>query len=240
MSEKIIELRNVKKVYRVGTVETWALRGVDLVVYRGDYIAIMGPSGSGKSTLLNMIGLLDNPTSGKIIIGGRDVSRLSSKELAHLRNRMIGFVFQSYNLIARFTILENIELPLIVRGIPRSKRIEKVLRALEMAGGDRAWLKKRPTQLSGGQQQRVAIARAIVGDPEIILADEPTGNLDRKSAKTVVETFNKLNSRGQTIVVVTHDPEVANCTKKIYLLRDGRIIGSREPDPDKCIIRTVA
>ncbi len=239
MKKETIRLIDVKKVYRVGEVETWALRGVNLVVYRGEYISIMGPSGSGKSTLLNMIGLLDKPTSGKIIIDDKDVSKLSSKELARIRNRKIGFVFQQFNLISRFNILENIELPLVVRGIPRRKRYEKVLKALEMAGGDKSWLYKKPTQLSGGQQQRVAIARAIVGEPEIILADEPTGNLDRTSAKTVVETFTKLNKQGQTIIIVTHDPEVANCTDKIYILRDGRIIREEEPVRDKCIIYTV-
>ncbi len=237
--EKIIELVNVKKAYRIGNIVTWGLRGVDLVVYRGDYISVMGPSGSGKSTLLNMIGLLDVPTEGKVFIDGIDTSKLSSKKLAYLRNRKIGFVFQQFNLISRFTVLENIELPLVVRGIPRRKRIPKVIEALKMAGGDESWLQKKPTQLSGGQQQRVAIARAIVGDPEILLADEPTGNLDRRSAKTVIETFTMLNKRGQTMIIVTHDPEVANCTSKIYLLRDGVIIGREEPDPDKCIIRTV-
>jgi putative ABC transport system ATP-binding protein len=238
-SDEVIRLINVKKKYVVGEVVTWGLRGVDLTVHRGEYVSIMGPSGSGKSTLLNMIGLLDKPTEGKIIIGGLEAEKLSPRRLAEVRNRMIGFVFQQFNLINRFTILENIELPLIVRGIPRRKRIERVIRALELAGGDKAWLPKKPSQLSGGQQQRVAIARAIVGEPEIILADEPTGNLDRASAKKVVETFTMLNKRGQTIMIVTHDPEVANCTQKIYLLRDGRIIGTQEPNPEKCIIKTV-
>lgn len=235
----VIELIDVKKVYVVGEVKTIALRGVNLRVKRGEYISIMGPSGSGKSTLLNMIGLLDRPTSGKIIIDGEDVSRLSSKRLARIRNEKIGFVFQQFNLIPRFNVLENIELPLVVRSIPRRERIKRVIRALKMVGGDESWLYKKPTQLSGGQQQRVAIARAIVGDPEIILADEPTGNLDRASAKTVVQTFTELNRRGETIIIVTHDPEVANCTNKIYLLRDGRITGEREPVRDKCIIYTV-
>ncbi len=239
MPKEIIRLVDVRKVYRVGEVKTIALRGVNLVVYRGEYISIMGPSGSGKSTLLNMIGLLDRPTSGKVYIDGRDVSKLSSKELAHIRNREIGFVFQTFNLISRFNILENIELPLVVRGIPRKKRIKRVLEALRMVGGDESWLPKKPTQLSGGQQQRVAIARAIVGEPEMILADEPTGNLDRASAKVVVETFTRLNKEGQTVIIVTHDPEVANCTDKIYILRDGVIVGAEEPNRDKCIIYTV-
>ncbi len=235
----VIKLIGVKKVYVTGTVKTWGLRGVDLEVYKGEFISIMGPSGSGKTTLLNMVGLLDKPTEGKIIIDGRNAAELTSKELAYLRNRKIGFVFQSFNLINRYTVLENIELPLMVRGVPRKIRIEKAKKALLMAGGDLSWLPKRPIQLSGGQQQRVAIARALAGEPEIILADEPTGNLDRASSRAVIETFVRLNKQGQTIVMVTHDPEVANCTEKIYLLRDGRIIGVKDPDFGKCILRTV-
>ncbi len=235
----VIKLVGVKKVYVTGTVRTWGLRGVDLEVYRGEFISIMGPSGSGKSTLLNMIGLLDKPTEGKIIIDGKNAAIMSPKELAYLRNRKIGFVFQAFNLINRYTVLENIELPLVVRGIPRKIRIEKVKKALLMASGDLSWLPKKPIQLSGGQQQRVAIARALVGDPEIILADEPTGNLDRMSSRTVIETFLKLNRQGQTIIMVTHDPEVANCSEKIYLLRDGRIIGIKKPEVDKCILKTM-
>lgn len=237
--EEVIKLEGVVKIYRVGEVVTYGLRGIDLVVRRGELVSIMGPSGSGKSTLLNMIGLLDRPTRGRILLDGIDVSKLDDKELAYIRNRKIGFVFQQFNLINRLTVLENIELPLVARGLPRHKRIPLVVRALLSVGGDKTWLYKRPNQLSGGQQQRVAIARAIVGSPEIILADEPTGNLDRASAKTVMETFLKLNEQGQTIIIVTHDPEIANCTRKIYLLRDGLIVGTLDPDPDKCIINTV-
>ena len=238
-AEEVIRLEGVVKIYRVGEVVTYGLRGVNLVVRKGELISIMGPSGSGKSTLLNMIGLLDRPTKGKILLDGIDVSKLNDKELAYIRNRKIGFVFQQFNLINRLTVLENIELPLIARGLPRHKRIPLAVKALLSVGGDKTWLYKRPNQLSGGQQQRVAIARAIVGSPEIILADEPTGNLDRASAKTVMETFLKLNEQGQTIIIVTHDPEVANCTRKIYLLKDGLIVGTLDPDPDKCIINTV-
>ena len=238
-SEEVIRLEKVVKIYRVGEVITYGLRGVTLSVRKGELISIMGPSGSGKSTLLNMIGLLDRPTKGRILIDGMDVSKLNDKKLAYIRNRKIGFVFQQFNLINRLTVLENIELPLIARGIPRAKRIPIAIKALLAAGGDRSWLKKRPNQLSGGQQQRVAIARAIVGSPEIILADEPTGNLDRASAKMVMETFLKLNEQGQTIIIVTHDPEIANCTRKIYMLRDGVIIRVVDPDPEKCIISTV-
>jgi putative ABC transport system ATP-binding protein len=232
----IAKLVNVVKVYGSGPTLTYGLRGVSLEIHRGDFIAIMGPSGSGKSTLLNIIGLLDKPTSGKVYINGIDVSSLSSKELAKLRNRFIGFVFQQFNLINRLTVLENIELPLIARGVPPPIRRKKAIEALLSVGGDISWLRKKPNQLSGGQQQRVAIARAIVGDPELILADEPTGNLDRASAKIVVGTFMKLNQKGHTIMLVTHDPEVANCANIIYLIRDGRIVGIREPAKSECII----
>jgi len=234
----VIKLVDVKKVYRASSITTWALRGVNLEVRKGDYVAIMGPSGSGKTTLLNIIGLLDRPTSGKVIIDGRDISRLSSREVSRLRNYKIGFVFQMFNLVNRLTVLENIELPLVPRGVPRPLRVKLVKEALLKVGGELSWLLKRPNQLSGGQQQRVAIARAIVTNPAILLADEPTGNLDRKSAKQVVQTFMKLNESGQTIIVVTHDPEVANCCRKILLIRDGKIIGDVEPNTDRCIINT--
>ncbi|MET1128320.1 MAG: ABC transporter ATP-binding protein [Thermoproteota archaeon] len=239
MPRKVLELIDVHKVYRAGTVETYALRGVNLEVFEGDFIAIMGPSGSGKSTLLNIAGLLDRPTRGKVLVNGLDATKLSDRELAHVRNRYIGFVFQQFNLVNRLTVLQNIEMPLVARGVPRSERRALAVRALLSVGGDTSWLFKKPLQLSGGQQQRVAIARAIVGDPKLILADEPTGSLDRKTAKTVVQLFRKLNEEGRTIVVVTHDPEVANCTKKINILRDGRIVDTLEPDPEKCIVNTV-
>ncbi|ACL10821.1 ABC transporter ATP-binding protein [Desulfurococcus amylolyticus] len=237
MSE-VMRLENIWKIYRVGDVETRALKGVSFSVCKGDLTAIMGPSGSGKSTLLNMLGLLDKPTSGRIIIEGRDVTGLSSNEIADIRNRKIGFVFQQFNLINRLTVLENIELPLIPRGIPRNIRVRRVIEALKMAGGDESWLPKKPNQLSGGQQQRVAIARAIVGEPEVILADEPTGNLDRSSARLVMDTFLRLNDAGLTIIIVTHDPEIANCTKKIVVLRDGVVKSVEEPRSEKCILRT--
>ncbi|MFN3267631.1 MAG: ABC transporter ATP-binding protein, partial [Zestosphaera sp.] len=172
----LMQLVDVWKAYRVGDVVTWALRGVNLSIVRGDFVAIMGPSGSGKTTLLNIIGLLDRPTKGKVYVDGVDVSVLPSDELARLRNKKIGFVFQQFNLVARMTVYENIELPLIPAGVPPRLRREMVLRALKAVGGEDEWLIKKPTQLSGGQQQRVAIARALVNNPEIILADEPTGN----------------------------------------------------------------
>jgi putative ABC transport system ATP-binding protein len=224
-TKPIIELVDVYKEYRVGTISTQALKEVNFKICQGDLIAIMGPSGSGKTTLLNMIGLLDRPTKGRIFFDGVDVSRLDDKALADLRNRKLGFVFQTFNLVNRLTVFENIELPLIPRGIPRNMRAKMVLEALTKVGGEESWLPKKPNQLSGGQQQRVAIARAIVGKPVVMLADEPTGNLDRASAKTVVETFLNLNKAGHTVVVVTHDPEVANCMDKIFVIRDGEIIG---------------
>ena len=236
----LLQLVDVHKVYRVGETFVYALRGLSLTVHRGEYVAIMGPSGSGKSTLLNMAGLLDVPTRGKVLLMGVDVGRLGDRARARIRNRFIGFVFQQFNLINRLTVYENIELPLIPRGVPRSHRKRLVLRALLEAGGEPQWLRKKPLQLSGGQQQRVAIARAIVGRPLLVLADEPTGALDRATARLVVELFTRLNRvEGLTIVVVTHDPEVANCTKKIYLIRDGKLVGEQRPDPSRCILATV-
>jgi len=229
-------LENVVKIYRAGEMVTRALQGVSLKIYEGDFVSIMGPSGSGKTTLLNMMGLLDRPTSGRILIDGIDATRLRDKDIAKIRNLKIGFVFQLFNLINRLTVLENIEMPLIPRGIPKPKRVEMAREALIKSAGDPSWLPKKPLQLSGGQQQRVAIARAIVGNPKIILADEPTGNLDRASARIVVKTFLDLNKLGTTIVLVSHDPEVANCTQKIYMIRDGMIIGVRESDKSKCIL----
>ncbi len=236
LMKEVIAVKNVVKIYRVGDIVTYGLRNIDLKIYRGEFIAIMGPSGSGKSTLLNILGLLDRPTKGSVYIDGVDVSRLSDKELAKIRNLKLGFVFQHFNLINRLTVLENIEIPLIARGIPKQKRIELAKEALLRVGGELSWLPKKPLQLSGGQQQRVAIARAIVGSPEIVLADEPTGNLDVNSSKIVVKTFLELNKQGHTIVMVTHNPEVANCTQKIYIIRDGTIVNIANPDPSKCII----
>ncbi|MEM2988033.1 MAG: ABC transporter ATP-binding protein [Candidatus Bathyarchaeia archaeon] len=221
----IIQLVDVYKEYRVGAISTMALKKVNFQVFNGQLIAIMGPSGSGKTTLLNMIGLLDRPTKGKIFFDGFDISRLDDNTMANLRNTKLGFVFQTFNLVNRLSVFENIELPLIPRGIPRNVREKMVLEAVIRVGGDESWLPKKPNQLSGGQQQRVAIARAIVGKPVVLLADEPTGNLDRASAKVVVETFLSLNKAGHTVIVVTHDPEVANCMEKIYVIRDGEIMG---------------
>lgn len=218
----VVELIDLKKIYHSDGVPTAALNGVNLRVMEGEFVAIVGPSGSGKSTLLNMIGALDKPTSGKVLVDGVDVSKLTDDQLAELRNRKIGFVFQSYNLLPRITVLRNIELPLIVRGVPPEERRRKALKVLEEVGLKHKAFSK-PTQLSGGEQQRVAIARALVGDPKLILADEPTGNLDSKTSKVIAELFRRLNAQGRTIIVVTHDMEVASFAKRIVYLRDGKV-----------------
>ncbi|GBC84198.1 putative ABC transporter ATP-binding protein YknY [bacterium HR11] len=219
----IISIRNLTKVYRLGEVEFPALRGVDLDIYRGEFVAIMGPSGSGKSTLMNLIGCMDVPTSGEYYLDGVDVRRLSKNDLARIRNKKIGFVFQAFNLLARATVLENVELPLIYAdGIPGRERRARALRALELVGlADRAH--SYPTQLSGGQQQRVAIARAIVNEPLLILADEPTGNLDTQTSVEIMGVFQDLNERGITIVLVTHEPDIAQFAMRVVEMRDGRI-----------------
>jgi len=220
----VIKLEEVTKVYRMGIEEVRALDGVTLWVDKGEMLVIMGPSGSGKSTLLHIMGCLDRPTEGKVFIDGEDISRLSDAQLARLRNSAIGFVFQQFNLLPRMTAFGNIELPLIYAGIPRKERIRRVktlLKRFELE--DRA--RHRPGQLSGGQQQRVAIARALANEPKIILADEPTGNLDTASGKTVIENLVRLNKEGITVIVVTHDPEVASIGHRIIYLRDGKIVG---------------
>ena len=218
----IIEMIDVKKVYVSDGVLTEALRGVSLKVKRGEFIAIVGPSGSGKSTLLNLVGGLDRPTSGKVLIGGNDINKLSDDKLAELRNEKIGFVFQFYNLVPYLPVIKNIELPLIVKGVSSQERRIRVLKLLEEVGlKDKAFT--RPTRLSGGEQQRVAIARALINNPEILLADEPTGNLDSKNSIMIAEIFRKLNDRGRTIVMVTHNLEVASYAKRILYIRDGLI-----------------
>lgn len=228
MNDEVIKLVNVSKVYvSAGGVQTWALRNINLSIRRGEMISIMGPSGHGKSTLLYVIGTLERPTSGKVFIDNVDTTLLNDEELSKLRNSKIGFVFQQYNLINRMTVEENIELPLIKLGIPRSKRKELVRDALLKVGGDLSWLSKRPVQLSGGQQQRVAIARALVTNPSIILCDEPTGALDSKSSEIVLDILRRLNSLGHTVVIVTHDPNVASIARRLILIRDGSIVGEK-------------
>jgi putative ABC transport system ATP-binding protein len=219
----IIEIKDLTKVYHMGEVEVHALRGLSLQVQAGELISIMGPSGSGKSTLMNVIGCLDQPTSGHYWLDGQDVSQMDDDRLADIRNRKIGFVFQNFNLLARTTALQNVELPLVYSGVRNRRQLAQA--ALEAVGlGDR--LHHRPNELSGGQQQRVAIARALVNDPAIILADEPTGNLDSHSGTEIVAVFQQLNrERGLTVVFVTHDAQIASHTGRIIHLIDGRITG---------------
>ena len=223
----VIEVEDVAKVYRMGETEVHALRGLDLTVDEGEIMSIMGPSGSGKSTLLAILGCLDTPTSGSYWLAGQDVGRLSDDQLATIRGRQIGFVFQTFNLLPRATALDNVELPLLYTGA--SKRRQRAQAALEAVGlGDRT--RHRPAQMSGGEQQRVAIARALVNEPAIILADEPTGNLDSKTGSEVLEILTMLHrERGLTLVVVTHDPQVAARTERIVHLLDGRV--EREESP---------
>ena len=221
-SSFVIDIRDATKVYGMGDIEVHALRGVTLQVERGDYVAIMGASGSGKSTLMNIVGCLDAPTSGQYFLDGADVNALGDSALADIRNRGIGFIFQSFNLIARTSALANVELPLMYAGMKRAERRERALAALDALGlGDR--VDHHPNELSGGQQQRVAIARAIVTNPAIVLADEPTGALDSVSTGEVLRIFDQLNAFGRTVIVITHEHEVALHAKRIVRLRDGSI-----------------
>lgn len=218
----LISIRKLDKTYEVGTEKVHALRSIDIDVHANEYVAIMGPSGSGKSTLMNLIGCLDTPTGGDYILSGENVSGLSDKELAEVRNRQIGFVFQTFNLLPRASAQHNVELPLIYAGVRGSHRRNRAREALEAVGlGDRAHHK--PNELSGGQRQRVAIARALVNKPSIILADEPTGNLDSKTGEEIMAIFRDLSKQGNTIILVTHEEYIARHTKRIVRLLDGRI-----------------
>jgi len=222
MSEPIIHLDDVSRVYQMGHVEVPALAGVSLEVSEGEFLAIVGPSGSGKSTMMNILGCLDRPTGGLYRLAGTPVAELDDDGLARLRSLTIGFVFQSYNLLPRTSALDNVATPLLYQGVSRAKRVERATTALERLGlGDR--LHHEPTELSGGQQQRVAVARAIVTEPALILADEPTGNLDSHTGAEVLALFRELNDAGRTIVLITHDAEVAKAASRQIHLRDGRI-----------------
>ncbi len=218
----ILKLIDVHKIYKIDKIEVHALRGINLEVQRGDYIGIMGPSGSGKSTLLHIIGFLDVPTKGKYFFENREIKEFDEDSLAKIRNKKIGFVFQTFNLIPRLNAIQNVELPLLYAGVPKRERREKAIEVLQKVG----LLERRfhkPTELSGGENQRVAIARALIGGAELILADEPTGNLDTKTGEEIMNIFDKLNEEGKTIIVVTHSKDVAKHAKKIYSMRDGLI-----------------
>ncbi len=224
MTKDIIKLDNVWKIYRMGKVEVPALRGLSLKVRKGEFLSVMGPSGSGKSTAMNMIGVLDVPTKGHVYLEGTDISTLSESNLAQIRGRKIGFIFQQFNLIPTLTALENITLPMIFQNTPRSERMARAEKLLKMVGlGDR--MHHKPTELSGGQQQRVAIARSLCNDPEVVLADEPTGNLDSKTGGTVMDFLRRLHrEEGKTIIMVTHDANIAKYADRIEYLQDGKIV----------------
>jgi putative ABC transport system ATP-binding protein len=217
----------LRKVYGAGDLAVEALRGIDLDIHRGEYLAVMGPSGSGKSTLMHILGLLDSPTSGSYVLDGDEVSTLSKRRLAALRNRSIGFIFQNFNLLPRASLARNVELPLLYAGVARSDRRARASRALEQVGlVDRG--RHRPNQLSGGQRQRAAIARALVTDPFVIMADEPTGNLDQNTGHEILEVFDELHRKGQTLIVVTHDPAVARRAERTIHIVDGLLEAGAE------------
>ena len=230
MSRPVLDVRELTKIYGTGEATVHALRGVSMVVERGDYVAVMGSSGSGKSTLMNILGALDVPSSGAYLLDGVDVSRLADRQLALARNRLIGFIFQAFNLIPRTSAVANVELPLAYAGVRPRQRRERAMAALEVVGlADRA--RHEPNQLSGGQQQRVAVARALVTEPALLLADEPTGNLDTRSTGDVLAVFDELSAAGRTIVLITHEPEVGDRAKRLVRLVDGRIVTDVRQSP---------
>jgi putative ABC transport system ATP-binding protein len=224
MDDLVVHARDIRKIYLMGDVEVHALRGLDIDIKRGEVLSIMGPSGSGKSTLMNTLGCLDRPTSGEYYLDGEAVAEMTDDQLAHIRNRKVGFVFQSFNLLSRATALSNVELPLRYASVSAKERHERAEAALEAVGlGDR--MHHRPNELSGGQQQRVAIARALVNEPSIVMADEPTGNLDTKSGDEIMNLLLEMNEASKaTLIIVTHDPEVAERTKRVVMIRDGVVV----------------
>lgn len=233
----LIEITNIKKYYQIGTVTVKALEGVSLHIGKNEYVAIMGPSGSGKSTLMNILGCLDTPTEGIYVLNGTDVSKLEDDRLAEIRNKEIGFVFQTFNLLPRYSALENVMLPLIYAGISKPDRINMAINSLTNVGLDDR-MEHKPNELSGGQRQRVAVARALVNNPSIILADEPTGNLDSKTSIDIMNLFEEIYQQGNTIIVVTHEEEIARHARRIVRLRDG-LIESDEANPNPIKIQKV-
>ncbi|PKP05890.1 MAG: macrolide ABC transporter ATP-binding protein [Bacteroidetes bacterium HGW-Bacteroidetes-5] len=230
MNKEIIIIKGIKKFYKVGNQEVKALNGVDIIIHKNEYVAIMGPSGSGKSTMMNILGCLDSPTAGTYILNGTDVSKMDDNDLAEVRNKEIGFIFQSFNLLPRYNALDNVSLPLIYSGIGKAERDLMAREAIESVDlTDR--LHHKPNELSGGQRQRVAVARALVNKPSIILADEPTGNLDSKTSADIMKLFADIHKKGNTIIVVTHEEDIAKHAKRIIRLRDG-VIESDEVNPN--------
>ena len=239
MAPPLISIQEVTKVFQMGDVEVRALRGVSLDIQPGEFVAVRGPSGSGKSTLMNIIGCLDRPTTGRYLLDGVDVAPMDRDALARIRNQRLGFVFQSFNLLPRTTALENVELPLLYAGLRRQERHARAAESLRRVGlGDR--MDHTPSRLSGGQQQRVAIARALVTEPKIILADEPTGNLDSRTSVEVMALFQELKETGITLVLVTHEPDIANYVERVIVVRDGHIASDRRQTPAKAIPSEVA
>ena len=226
MNESVISLKDCWKIYRTGEIELTALREVDLEINRGDFAVIMGPSGSGKSTLMNIIGCLDRMDSGEYLLNGSNIRQMRPNDLALLRNQEIGFVFQSFNLLPKLNLIENVELPMVYAGIPRKERNERAMEALDSVGL-KPWIRHKPNEVSGGQKQRAAIARSIVMKPALLIADEPTGNLDTKSSKEIMDIFTELNCRGATIILITHEDDIAAYAKRVIRIVDGRITSDK-------------
>lgn len=225
MAKTVVELIDICKTYDTGAAAFEALHKINLVIEEGEFLAIIGPSGSGKSTLMHILGCLDTPTSGKMLLEGKDISRMSANELSTVRNKRIGFVFQTFNLLPRFNILQNVELPMVYGGVSPFERKKRAMDILKMVGLDDRW-NHLPQELSGGQRQRAAIARALIMNPAMVFADEPTGNLDTKTGAQIMELFKELNKAGHTIILVTHDKDIAAQTKRQIEIRDGRILGA--------------